>query len=56
MVNPFTISKEIINPKSKEELQKIENLKIKHYINNKIPGNLIKYLAIVGNRYRGFKI
>jgi len=30
MVNPFTISKGIIKPKSKEELQNIENLNIVH--------------------------
>ncbi|XP_025208149.1 uncharacterized protein LOC112603676 [Melanaphis sacchari] len=54
----LTISKGIIKPKSNEESRKIENLKneYKHYVNNKTPENLLKYLAIVGNRYRGFKI
>jgi hypothetical protein len=54
----LTIFKGIIKPKSNEESRKIENLKNehKHYVNNKTPENLLKYLAIVGNRYRGFKI
>ncbi|KAE9544732.1 hypothetical protein AGLY_000274, partial [Aphis glycines] len=54
----LTISKGIIKPKSNEESRKIENLKNKHkhYVNNKTPENLLKYLAIVGNRYWGFKI
>ncbi|CAI6371936.1 unnamed protein product [Macrosiphum euphorbiae] len=54
----LTISKGIIKPKSNKESRKIENLKNehKHYVNNKTPENLLKYLAIVGNRNRGFKI
>jgi len=58
MVNRFTIFKIKIKTKSKDELQKIENLKIEHnhYINNKTPENLLKHLVIVRNKFRGFQI
>jgi len=58
VIKLLTISKGIIKPKSKEELRKIKNLEIeyKHYINNKTPENVLKYLAIVGNKYRCFKM
>jgi len=39
-----TISKGMNKPRSKEEEKKIKK------------ENLLKYLAVIGNRYRGFKI
>jgi len=53
-----TISKGKINPKSKEELKKIEFVSKQHeeYLKNKTPENLLKYLALIGKRYQGFKI
>lgn len=54
----LTISKGIIKPKSKEELKKIEfvSKQYEEYLKNKTPEKLLKYLAIIGNRYHGFKI
>jgi len=46
-----TISKGIIKPKSKEELNKIEFMskQYEEYLKNKT-------LILIGNRYQGFKI
>jgi hypothetical protein len=53
-----TISKGKIKPKSNEKLKIIEFVSKQYdqYLKNKTPENLFKYLAIIGNRYQGFKI